>query len=44
MKNHQPGRLQRKVAVITGAAIGIGRAAAILFLASDEAIYITGQG
>jgi NAD(P)-dependent dehydrogenase (short-subunit alcohol dehydrogenase family) len=36
------GRVAGKVAFITGAARGQGRAHAVLFLASDEARYVTG--
>ncbi|MDT3441900.1 hypothetical protein [Pseudofrankia sp. BMG5.37] len=37
------GRVKGKVAVITGAARDQGRSHTLLFLASDEARYVTGQ-
>ncbi|BBY24023.1 hypothetical protein MSTO_42280 [Mycobacterium stomatepiae] len=36
------GRMDGKVTFVTGAARGQGRSHAVLFLASDEARYITG--
>jgi NAD(P)-dependent dehydrogenase (short-subunit alcohol dehydrogenase family) len=36
-------RLQHKVAIVTGGVMGIGKAAAVVFLASDEASIITGE-
>jgi NAD(P)-dependent dehydrogenase (short-subunit alcohol dehydrogenase family) len=38
-----PGRLIRKVAIITGATSGIGRATALLFAAEGAALVITGR-
>ena len=42
MKNNSK-KLTGKVAVVTGASKGIGAAGAAVFLASDEASWITGE-
>ena len=36
-------RLHRKIVLITGGNSGIGRARAVVFLASSEASFVTGQ-